>query len=1470
MLSDLAIDFQPPIVTPDTSLTVALAMMQASHSACPLEPQAPANPLDTAVDQDRDLTADLTTDLTTDLVHDYVLIMAGTELRGILTMRDLVQLVARAVPLAEISVAAVMQSALITQRRSQCEDIFSILDLFKRHPIRHLPILDDDDHLLGVVTPQTLRRALQPIDLLRWRRVEEVMVRSVVTANPTDSLQTVIQRMSDYRISCVVITAEAQTVTASPRPLGIMTERDVVQCHLLGINPNTVQVQVVMSTPVFTLTPTDSLWQVHTLMQRQRVRRLAVINPAGGLVGLVTQSTILHSLDATSLYEMVQSLTQRLTTLEMATTAQIQQRDALLKQRTEARDRALYQQQQAITALQKQNEQLTAITRTIPGAVYQVVVATNGQMHLSYLSQGIEDLSGYPLERFQANPGTLFDLIHPDDRDRFEQRVAQSLQTLEALNHEFRIITATGTVHWVEDRARYSRLPTGAVCINGLVLDISDLKRMEQLLEEAVRKLRSTNEVLEQWVAERTTALSQQNEKLEAIFQAFPDLLFRLDAAGRYLEIKCQNEADLYVPASAMLGHTVQAVLPEPLGQQTYDLIQTTLRTQAIQRLEYTLQFTDAPRYFEARCIPLSSQQVIMIVRDISDRKLAEIAVRRNRDLFEGIFEESADAIFLVDINTWLINQCNRRAVELFEAEGPEALIGKKGASLHADPLSEQEGALLQTEFQQTGTFQREFEYVTQKGNRFWGSLVAKYLKVAGTEHVLVRISDITERQAFEQALQEQKELLREVTDQIPGSVYRGVVHPDRTITLSFVSRGVEALTGLTPETVLAQPQCLIDCIHPDDREGFFQTLQTSLRLGPESQQEYRLLKPTGEVIWVRDTGAIVPLPDGSIGVNGVCFDISDRKRAEQNLQRQAEQDHLLAQLFFRMRQTVNLDDILQVTVEEIQSFLNVDRVLIYRFHTNWQGQVLVESVSQPDLSLRVQSIHDPCFPGDWVEQYQAGRVAIVEDVQTAAISPCYAEFLGQFQIRANLVVPILYGEQRLWGLLIVQHCTAPRPWPPQEVDLLQQIAGRLGTAIQQANLYARLQAELAERRRTEAILEQQIRQEQVLHTLSQQTHQSLDLEHILATTVREVHQLLQADRALIFRLQPDDKTHVVQETVTPGLPTLLNLKFFDEVFLEDCLDFYRQGNARIVPDVATDTWSACIADFMEEIGVQSRMVAPILLGAEERLPARHRIPSPDEPKLWGLLIVHACHDRQWQHAELNLLQRIATQAGIAIQQTNLYAQLTNELAQKEVLLKEIHHRVKNNLQIISSLLSWQVDMLEDPQVLRIIKDSQNRISAMAMIHERMYQSSDLAQMAFDEYLHQLVSYAFSVYGHPTQGIRLNFAIDPVALNLETALPCGLIAYELVTNALEHAFPDQRQGTVQVTLVRLNDTQYQLTVQDDGSGFPADLDFRHTNSMGLQLVCGLTQQIKGHITLSQAQGTQFQLTFSEVYYERRA
>ena len=207
-------------------------------------------------------------------------------------------------------------------------------------------------------------------------------------------------------------------------------------------------------------------------------------------------------------------------------------------------------------------------------------------------------------------------------------------------------------------------------------------------------------------------------------------------------------------------------------------------------------------------------------------------------------------------------------------------------------------------------------------------------------------------------------------------------------------------------------------------------------------------------------------------------------------------------------------------------------------------------------------------------------------------------------------------------------------------------------------------------------------------------------------------------------------------------------------------------------------------------------------------------------------------------------------------------------LQEKEVLLKEIHHRVKNNLQIISSLLNLQSQNLEDQAVLSIFRESQNRIESMALIHEKLYQSEDMARINASEYIYDLVSNLFYTYEVNTDAIALKLNADEIWLGLDTAIPCGLIINELVLNALKHGFPEGRTGEVCIHFGIKNSRSLMLSVSDNGIGLPKDLDYRNTDSLGLQLVNALTHQIEGIITINNDKGIQFEIVFPNQNWPR--
>jgi PAS domain S-box-containing protein len=206
---------------------------------------------------------------------------------------------------------------------------------------------------------------------------------------------------------------------------------------------------------------------------------------------------------------------------------------------------------------------------------------------------------------------------------------------------------------------------------------------------------------------------------------------------------------------------------------------------------------------------------------------------------------------------------------------------------------------------------------------------------------------------------------------------------------------------------------------------------------------------------------------------------------------------------------------------------------------------------------------------------------------------------------------------------------------------------------------------------------------------------------------------------------------------------------------------------------------------------------------------------------------------------------------------------LKASLAEKEVLLKEIHHRVKNNMQVISSLVSLQADQLQDAGMSAILYEMAQRVRSMAMVHEKLYQSHNLAGVEFSDYAKSLLNYLWRSHASAASAVRLTLDMEPVSLTVNTAVPCGLILNELVSNALKHAFRGRNGGEVTVSLRRGEQGGMRLSVRDDGIGLPAEFDWKQAKSLGLRLVQMLAGQLHADLEVSSDRGTEFTIAFEE-------
>jgi len=412
--------------------------------------------------------------------------------------------------------------------------------------------------------------------------------------------------------------------------------------------------------------------------------------------------------------------------------------------------------------------------------------------------------------------------------------------------------------------------------------------------------------------------------------------------------------------------------------------------------------------------------------------------------------------------------------------------------------------------------------------------------------------------------------------------------------------------------------------------------------------------------------------------------------------------------------------------------------------------------------------------------------------------------------------------------------------------------------AIASALVIAR---DITEQKRLERALRDRLAQEQALNRVIQVIRQSLNLTSIFRTATIEMAELLQTNCSAVLQYQPQRQRWkpIATYHLLPNSTLALNTDIPDE------------GNA--------------IATQLKQFN-SVRISNPHLLRDDAIQDLVQHLPGPwlfvplvVDQALWGSFSLFGNpSNTPWTEEQANLVQTVADQLAIAIQQAQAFTRAQTELAErqqaeahlraalaeKDVLLKEIHHRVKNNLQIVSGLLQLQAERLSDQASINALRESQNRIESMSLIHKKLYTSSDLGHIDVADYIQSLALSLQTTYPVAPGTITLAVEVEPVILSLDQAIPCGLIINELVSNALKYAFPNNRRGEINVKLCKAHH-QIELTIQDNGVGLPPDLDWQTTQSLGLSLVQALaTDQLDGTFGVEPANGTTFKITFPKL------
>ncbi len=443
-----------------------------------------------------------------------VFVVEDRKVIGIMTERDVVRLSSQMQNLDCLLVSKVMAHPLVTLRESALTDLFLAVNLIQQFRIRHLPILDEQDCLVGMVTNESLRQVSRPIDLMRLRLVSEVMTGDVVCATPDCSMLAIAQLIATQNVSSVIIIEAIGNEPSLRRPVGLVTERDIVQFQSLGLNLANYQASTVMSTPIFAVTKEDTLWTVHQIMEQRLIRRLVVTGELGELLGIVTQTSLLNALNPTEIYNLAKILEAKVEQLESEKVALLENRNIELERQVHQRTASLSEAEKKLQKLNQSLEltvqertqelwQINKLQRAILDGTDYAIISTDLNGIIQTFNAGAEKMFGYSMGEVigQVTPEIFHDPQEVGDKTAKHSKIlGKDIGVgFEALKH----LAIEGLLddEWIHIRKDGSRFPISLTVkdlrdqneqIIGSVSftkDISDRKQAEQIiLQQADRE----------------------------------------------------------------------------------------------------------------------------------------------------------------------------------------------------------------------------------------------------------------------------------------------------------------------------------------------------------------------------------------------------------------------------------------------------------------------------------------------------------------------------------------------------------------------------------------------------------------------------------------------------------------------------------------------------------------------------------------------------------------------------------------------------------------------------------------------------------------------------------------------------------------------------------------------------------------------------------------------------------------------
>jgi len=1071
----------------------------------------------------------------------------------------------------------------------------------------------------------------------------------------------------------------------------------------------------------------------------------------------------------------------------------------------------------------------------------EIILVLNKRGKIIFANKCTLATYGYSKEELIGKPITRF--LTKDSLKTTLQALAQEFLGHPQPEIEVRAKTKSGEI-------RYLRVAEGSVPIYrkgrliGVMISASDITEHKKAEEK----------------------LRESEERFRSVVEHSHEGIFIVDDAYRF--IYCNDEL------SQILGYSHEEIMGQDfrnfLDEESKQLVADRyIRRQKGEKIPPRYEFNIVRKDGKKRRVEISSAVIkdsggkirtVAQILDITERKRAEEALRENEEKYRTLTNNVNLGVYRNTVGLrGRFLEANPAIVKMFGYKSKEEFLAINVSDLYqnAEDRKKFNEKMLREGFVRN----EELELKKKDGTPFIGSIstVAVKDEEGNVKFYDGIIEDITERKRAEKALQESERKLRLLAENMRDAVF---IY-DMNGRLQYVNPVVEKLTGYSMKEFYEQN--FINYIHPEDEARMMKKWRELFKGKSFFNEEFRIATKNGKIRWSSSSwGPMLDEQKNQVGVLGREVDITEQKMAVEALWESEEKFRNLAEklpnmIFINKRGRVvyaneKCEEIMGYKRKEIYSpdfdfLIMVASEFRESINTNFGKHIKNEDILPLEYALltkegkRIEAILTTKLIDYGGEKAILGIVTDITERKKAAkaLEASEAELRALIASMTDVILVLdVHGRYLKIPSTNPKLLYKPAPeligktlheiFPQAQADFFLGCIRRALETCQPVNIEYCLSIGGEEIWFSATV--SPMTEDTVIWVARDITSRKLAEKQLQASEAK-YRGLLENVFDGVYQSTPEGKLL----TVNPAIARMLGYESEEELLTLNVRDLYMNPEDRDI--------------FARKIE-----------GTREVRNLELTLKRKDGQRLIVL------ENARMVQNEIGELYYEGTLTDIS-DLKRADEQIKASLAEKEILLREIHHRVKNNMQIISSLLNLQASQMKDENALKMSKESQSRIRSMALVHEKLYKSQDLSHINFSDYIRSLATHLFQFNQVNPNLIQLKMDLEDVFLDIQTAIPCGLILNELITNALKYAFPKNSGGEITVEWHPAGDHAFQMVVKDDGVGIPEDMDIQNPKSFGLQIVTMLVNQLEGNMEVQRKGGTIFKIVFRELKYNSR-